>query len=170
VVAIVTTRRIPSQLRRCHPKVAPVSEELQTLRTSVSGQAEDRDRRVSTMTPAGQLEFVNQQVLDYFGKSLEELKGWRSTDTIHPDDLPRVVAALAERVEEQQREFRQILDLTPQMVAVFGPGRERLYANSVALAYIGATLEEWQRAAFDRDRPRVIDSLLSPPPIVQTDG
>jgi formate hydrogenlyase transcriptional activator len=28
---------------------------------------------------------------------------------------------------------------------VFGPRRERLYANSVALAYIGTTLEEWQQ-------------------------
>ncbi len=50
-----------------------------------------------------------------------------------------------EKLEEQQKEFRQILDLAPQMVAVFGPKGERLYANSVALAYIGATLEEWQR-------------------------
>jgi formate hydrogenlyase transcriptional activator len=157
--------------------------------------------QVSTMTPAGELEFVNQQVLDYFGKSLEELQDWRSTHAIHPDDLPRVVAALAdclqtgrpyehekrlrrfdgvyhwfrahgrpahdaqgrivrwyvvltdieerkkaeEKVEEQQREFRQILDLAPQMVAVLGPNLERLYANSGALAYFGTTLDGWRR-------------------------
>ena len=45
--------------------------------------------QVSTLTPTGELEFVNREVLDYFGKSLEELQAWRSTDSIHPDDLPR---------------------------------------------------------------------------------
>jgi formate hydrogenlyase transcriptional activator len=47
--------------------------------------------------------------------------------------------------EEQEKELRQVLDLAPQMVAVFGPQRERLYANSVALAYLGTTLETWRR-------------------------
>jgi PAS domain S-box-containing protein len=50
-----------------------------------------------------------------------------------------------DQLKDQQKELRQILDLAPQMVAVFGPNRERLYANSVTLAYIGTTLEEWQR-------------------------
>src|SRR5580698_8250177 len=40
--------------------------------------------QVSTMTATGELEFVNQQVLDYFGQPLEKLKGWRHTDAIHP--------------------------------------------------------------------------------------
>jgi PAS domain S-box-containing protein len=52
--------------------------------------------QVSTMTPAGELEFVNQQVLDYFGKRLEELQDWRFSDVIHPDDRPRMVAVLTE--------------------------------------------------------------------------
>ena len=47
--------------------------------------------------------------------------------------------------EEQEKELRQLLDLAPQMVAVFGPQRERLYANSVALAYLGTTLETWRQ-------------------------
>ena len=47
--------------------------------------------------------------------------------------------------EEQEKELRQVLDLAPQMVAVFGPQRERLYANSVALAYLGTTLETWRQ-------------------------
>ena len=42
-------------------------------------------------------------------------------------------------------EFRQILDLTPQLVAVYGPNRERLYANRVMLDYLGLSLEEWRR-------------------------
>ncbi|MGO9519327.1 MAG: PAS domain-containing protein, partial [Candidatus Korobacteraceae bacterium] len=53
------------------------------------------------------------------------------------------------RAEEEQRrsemELRQILDLTPQLVAVFGPGRERLYANRIMLDYLGLTLEKWRQ-------------------------
>src|SRR5262244_2238051 len=50
------------------------------------------DGLIMTATPKGEVEFVNQQVLDYFGKSLEELKYWRTNDAIHPDDLPRALA------------------------------------------------------------------------------
>jgi PAS domain S-box-containing protein len=51
-----------------------------------------------------------------------------------------------ERLEEQQQELAQVLDLAPQMVAVFGLKRERVYANGVALAYLGMTLEQWREA------------------------
>jgi PAS domain S-box-containing protein len=58
------------------------------------------------------------------------------------------------RVEEERRrsetELQQILDLSPQLVAVFGPGRERLYANRICLDYLGVTLEEWRQRS-DRD-------------------
>lgn len=47
---------------------------------------------VATFTPDGEVEFVNRQVLEYFGKTLEDLKLWESSDATHPDDLPRVVA------------------------------------------------------------------------------
>ena len=47
---------------------------------------------VAVMTPAGEVEIVNRAVLEYFGKTLEELKGWATTNAVHPDDLPVVVA------------------------------------------------------------------------------
>jgi PAS domain S-box-containing protein len=162
---------------------------------------------VTTYTADGELEFVNQQVLDYFGMTLEELKGWRNNDNIHPDDLGRVIACWThalttgqpyddahryrrsdgayrwfsssgrpsrdgegriirwyvlltdidesqkakEKLEEQEKELRQVLDLAPQMVAVFGANRERLYANSVALDYVGVTLEEWRQQSVGSD-------------------
>ena len=46
---------------------------------------------VATHTPDGQVEFVNQQLLEYFGLTLEELKHWDSSEITHPEDLPRVV-------------------------------------------------------------------------------
>ena len=57
------------------------------------------DGQIMTATPKGEVEFVNQQVLDYFGKSLEELKDWRTNDAIHRDDLPRALALWTHSVE-----------------------------------------------------------------------
>jgi PAS domain S-box-containing protein len=48
---------------------------------------------VCTMSPAGEVDRFNPQILEYFGKTWEELKGWANSDAVHPDDLPRVVAA-----------------------------------------------------------------------------
>jgi PAS domain S-box-containing protein len=52
-----------------------------------------------TATPKGEVEFVNEQVLDYFGKSLEELKGWGTSDAIHRDDLAHARALWTRSVE-----------------------------------------------------------------------
>jgi PAS domain S-box-containing protein len=49
-------------------------------------------------------------------------------------------------IREQEAEFRQILDLAPQIIAVYGPDRQRLYANRVMLDYIGVSLEDWRRS------------------------
>src|SRR5216684_6151075 len=57
---------------------------------------------VHTLTPAGEVEFVNQKNLDYFGKTLEELKGWASGDVFHPDDLSRAIHVWERTVETGQ--------------------------------------------------------------------
>src|ERR1700704_1465208 len=54
---------------------------------------------VAIMTPEGEVEFVNNQALEYFGKTLEELKGWATSDAVHPDDLPQAAAAWKHSVE-----------------------------------------------------------------------
>ena len=156
---------------------------------------------VTTYTADGELEFVNQQVVDFFGMTLEELKDWRNNGMVHPDELARVVTSWThslstgqpyddvhryrrsdgayrwfmtrgrpsrdgegrilrwyvlltdidesqkakEKLEEQEKELRQVLDLAPQLVAVLGPNLERLYANSGALAYFGTTLDGWRQ-------------------------
>ena len=57
------------------------------------------DGQIMTATPRGEVEFVNQQVLEYFGKGLEELKDWRTNDAIHPEDSPRALDLWAHSVE-----------------------------------------------------------------------
>ena len=61
-----------------------------------------------------------------------------------------------EKIREPETELRQILDLTPQHIAVFGPDGERLYINHTALEYFGITLEQW------REPGRVYNSLAHP--------
>ena len=52
---------------------------------------------------------------------------------------------LTAALRESESELRQILDLSPQLIAVLGPKRERLYVNRTALTYLGTTLEEWRQ-------------------------
>jgi PAS domain S-box-containing protein len=58
-----------------------------------------------------------------------------------------------DKIREQEIELRQMLDLTPQQVAVYGPNGERLYANRVALDYVGLSLEEWRETSGGFLRP-----------------
>ena len=57
---------------------------------------------VCTLTPAGEVELVNRQVLEYFGKTTEELKNWGTSNVVHPEDLPRVIDAWKRSVETGQ--------------------------------------------------------------------
>jgi len=156
---------------------------------------------VCATTPEGKVEFINQQVIEYFGKTREELKDRWPSEAVHPDDRDAACAGWMEAVEsghpfeidhrlrrhdgvyrwfrmrgrpsrdsqgrivrwysmltdiderkkaeqqleEQEKELRQVLDLAPQHVTVYGPKRERLYANRVALTYFSMSLEQWRQ-------------------------
>jgi PAS domain S-box-containing protein len=71
--------------------------------------------------------------------------------------------AAEERIRRQEAELRQMLDFAPQLISVFGPNRERLHINRIALDYLGLSLEEWRQTphpgAFVHpdDRPRDLD-------------
>ena len=55
-----------------------------------------------TLSAAGEVELLNRQALEYFGKTTEELKNWATSDAVHPDDLPRVMDACSRSVETGQ--------------------------------------------------------------------
>jgi PAS domain S-box-containing protein len=38
-----------------------------------------------------------------------------------------------------------MLEFTPQLIRVFGPDHERIYANRIGLDYLGVSLEEWRQ-------------------------
>jgi hypothetical protein len=39
------------------------------------------------LTASGEIEFVNNQTLEYLGKPLDELKNWAASGAVYPDDL-----------------------------------------------------------------------------------
>ena len=47
-------------------------------------------------------------------------------------------------IHRQERELRQMLDLTPQHLGVFGADGSPLYANRAGLDYFGVTIDEWR--------------------------
>jgi PAS domain S-box-containing protein len=62
-------------------------------------QSEDRLRLVIDTIPAhvwsarpdGSIDFINQRLLEFFGRSKEDILGWGWGSLVHPDDLTRVV-------------------------------------------------------------------------------
>ncbi|HEY0408580.1 MAG TPA: GAF domain-containing protein [Pyrinomonadaceae bacterium] len=57
------------------------SEQRYRLLTEVIPQ------QVWTAQPDGALDYVNRRVLDYFGRTMEEMLGWGWQNVLHPDDV-----------------------------------------------------------------------------------
>lgn len=72
-----TTTNI-DDLKRAEEKLRESERESRLIVDSIPGL-------VALMSPSGALEAVNRHLLEYFGQSLEELRGWGTNDTIHPD-------------------------------------------------------------------------------------
>jgi len=77
--------------------------------------------------------------------------------------LAQMNEELSKALRESEAELRQTLDFAPQLISVYGPKRERMYANRTALDYLGLSLEAWRqtpaRGAFVHpdDRERELD-------------
>src|SRR6267142_4308825 len=81
----------------------------ESLQNDQSTASENALRRAVDTTPAfihtarpdGYIDYFNRGWLDFLGKSLEDVCGWRWTETVHPDDVAAIVqkwhAALASR-------------------------------------------------------------------------
>jgi PAS domain S-box-containing protein len=76
VVLLAETMRLYGRLQESEAK----------FRAAIDGIA----GLVAIMAPSGELESVNRQIIEYFGRSVEELKDWGTGDAVHPDDLSRV--------------------------------------------------------------------------------
>ncbi len=82
----------------------------------------------------------------------------RVSDGAGNDEVIGAIVDITERkvAEEEQRqltkalrtsemELRQTLDFAPQLICVFGPHFEPLYANRTCLEYVGVRVDEWRQ-------------------------
>ena len=58
---------------------------------------------------------------------------------------------LTKALRKSEGELRQVLDFAPQVIGVLGPRLEKLYANRVALAYYGVSLDEWRQRSHETE-------------------
>jgi PAS domain S-box-containing protein len=57
---------------------------------------------VATMGANGEVEFLNRQTLEYFGKTNQQLQEWSLVGAVHPEDLPGIIEARAKSIETGQ--------------------------------------------------------------------
>ena len=84
-------RKEVAERRRAEEALAASEHNLRLIVDSIPGL-------VSLLTPAGEVELVNPQLVEYCGRTLEELRRWGTSDTVHADDLPRVVQIFARSI------------------------------------------------------------------------
>ena len=53
---------------------------------------------VAVLTPTGSVDFANDQLLEYCGRTLEELQQWGTGDTVHTQDLPRALEVFTQAI------------------------------------------------------------------------
>ena len=53
---------------------------------------------VAILSPDGDVEAINRQIVEYCGRSLDELKDWGKNGTIHPEDYPQLADLLARSI------------------------------------------------------------------------
>jgi len=75
--------------------------------------------------------------LEFVGAVTDVTEARETEDRIHDRKQAE------DKIRQQEIEVRKIVDLTPQLVSVYGPGGERLYANRMMLDYLGVGLDEW---------------------------
>jgi PAS domain S-box-containing protein len=73
-------------------RLARAEEALRSRELSFQLVVDSTPVPVAVTTPTGEVEAVNQPTLEYFGKTLEELRDWKASDVVHPDDLQHTIA------------------------------------------------------------------------------
>jgi len=84
-------RREVAERRRAEEALAAGKRNLRLIVEGIPGF-------VALLTSDGSVELVNPQLVEYTGRTLEELRLWGTSDTIHADDLPRVVQLFTQSI------------------------------------------------------------------------
>jgi formate hydrogenlyase transcriptional activator len=95
VVGLHKVRELTAQKRLADDLDRMVAERTTELATLVDGIP----ALVAVMTPQHDVEFINRRAQEYFGRTLEGLKGWTMNDVVHPDDRENTVAIWRRSIE-----------------------------------------------------------------------
>jgi PAS domain S-box-containing protein len=119
--------------QRIHPEDrAPVQQQID--RASRDGKGFDFEHRLQL--PDGSIKHVRVTA----HPSRDSLGNLEFVGAVTDVSEQRQAEAV---IREREREVRQIVDLAPQLVGVYGSDLERLYANRMVLDYHGVRLDEW---------------------------
>jgi formate hydrogenlyase transcriptional activator len=83
------------------------------------------------------------RIVRWYGTSTDIEDRKQAEDSLRHENV--ALKRAEEKIREQEAEWRQMLEFTPQLVRVFGPDHERIYANRIGLDYLGLSLEEWRQ-------------------------
>jgi len=115
---------------------------------------------VITMTPNGEMELVNQPVMDYTGLTSEGINNWSANGLVPGDDLPRVVAQW-KRSLETGREY----DVEHRMRRADGTYRW-FHVRGLPLRDNQGQVVRWYCVLSDiEDRKRTEEALRASEPI-----
>ena len=141
---------IDSVLQRMHPEDRALAQQLidRALQTGADFEHEFR-----LLLPDGRVKHV--QALHH---RVQNASGDREFIGALTDITARKAAE--GKIRGQEIELRQILDLTPQHVAVISSWHDRIFASRALLNYFGLSLEEWQsRGTQTRVHPEDVERL-----------
>jgi PAS domain S-box-containing protein len=88
VVKFVGTTTDIDDQKRAQEKLRASESDLLKALDSIPGW-------VATFSPTGHADFFSRRILEYFGKTREEVIAWATNDIVHPDDLPRIAVDFA---------------------------------------------------------------------------
>ncbi|MGA0598380.1 PAS domain S-box protein [Enterovirga sp. CN4-39] len=74
-------------------ELAAANEELRRRELDFQLVVDSIPVPVAVTTPTGAVEGVNRPTMTYFGKSFDELKEWKASDLVHPDDIEATISA-----------------------------------------------------------------------------
>lgn len=106
-------------------------------------------------TATGEMDYANERYLTVWGRSYDGVKGWGWKDSIHPDDMPGIVAYWSEQVKtgcDGVYQFR-----------VGNPERGYRWCVSRCTAHIdaGGKVQAWYGASFDIQEQKRAEERLS---------
>ena len=89
--ALQQIRRLTTELRRTEQALLESQRQSMPLLDNIPGLA-------AILTPAGEVDNVNTELVDYCGQPLDVMKQWGTNGTVHSEDLPHVAQVFGQAI------------------------------------------------------------------------